>query len=378
MKGLGSARVEVANEVGMARLLDTFKVDITKACKRVRMGLGFPSPKYRSTQEIIGASMSAKTIQNIAVIGLGTIGHSVVQMFAVSGCYVRCFDPSSSVRDGLENRIRDNLNQMVDADLFIKGDIETALAKITVCDTEKEALVGAEFVSEAASEELGLKQTLFSRMEKSVDAETILASNTSTHPMTDIARLMQHPDRAIVTHPFNPPHIIPVVEVVPGEHTSEQTIEVATSLLRRVGKQPVRLNKELPGFLVNRIQMAMIREIWDLLDQEVATAEDIDLAVQGSLGFRLAGLGPLKVCDFAGVDLWAQVFSNLADEITSTNKLSKGVRALVERGDYGTKSGRGFFDYSAPGVLEAQVTARDRGFLEVLKLFHQRPIPTEN
>ena len=99
MKGLGSARVEVANEVGMARLLDTFKVDITKACKRVRMGLGFPSPKYRSTQEIIGASMSAKTIQNIAVIGLGTIGHSVVQMFAVSGCYVRCFDPSSSVRD---------------------------------------------------------------------------------------------------------------------------------------------------------------------------------------------------------------------------------------------------------------------------------------
>ncbi len=162
--------------------------------------------------------MSATTIQNIAVIGLGTIGHSVVQMFAVSGCYVRCFDPSSSVRDGLENRIRDNLNQMVNADLFIKGDIETALAKITVCDTEQEALVGAEFVSEAASEELGLKQTLFSRMEKSVDAETILASNTSTHPMTDIARLMQHPDRAIVTHPFNPPHITITALISAGCH----------------------------------------------------------------------------------------------------------------------------------------------------------------
>ena len=316
--------------------------------------------------------MSATAIQNIAVIGLGTIGHSVVQMFATADCRVRCFDPSPAVRDGIESRIRGNFSQMVDASLFIQEDIETVLGQITICDTEKEALVGAEFVSEAASEDLELKQALFSRMEESVDVETILASNTSTHPMTHIARLMKYPDRAIVTHPFNPPHIIPVVEVVPGEKTSEKTTELATSLLRRVGKQPVRLNKELPGFLVNRIQMAMVREVWDLLDQGVATAEDIDLAVQGSLGFRLAGVGPLRVCDFAGVDLWARVFSNLASEIASTHELSSGVRRLIEKGHCGTKSGRGFFDYSGPGVLEEQVTARDRGFLEVLKLFHQR------
>ena len=152
--------------------------------------------------------MSATAIQNISVIGLGTIGHSVVQMFATADCRVRCFDPSPAVREGIESRIRSNLSQMVDASLFIQEDIEKVLGQITICDTEKEALVGAEFVSEAASEDLELKQALFSRMEESVDVETILASNTSTHPMTHIARLMKHPDRAIVTHPFNPPHII--------------------------------------------------------------------------------------------------------------------------------------------------------------------------
>ena len=315
--------------------------------------------------------MGATDFTRVTVIGLGTIGHSVAQVFATAGCEVQCFDPEASVRDGLKHRVRANLMEMISAGLVAEENLAAILDRLRVCSTEADALTDTQFVSEAAVEDLELKQQLFARIEECVANDTILASNTSTHPMTRIAEGMRHPGRALVTHPFNPPHIIPVVEVVPGEKTTLETVDMTVALLKRIGKQPVRLNKELPGFLVNRIQMAMIREVWDLLDQGLASAEDIDLAVRGSLGFRLAAVGPLRVCDFAGIDLWARVFQNLSNQITDTTTLSARVRERVDNGHYGVKTGQGFFDYSEPGVLNQQIAARDSAFLEIFKRFHQ-------
>ena len=314
--------------------------------------------------------MNTTPIKNIAVIGLGTIGHSVAQFFATGGCTVKCFDPQREARETVTSRIHSNLEQMAAAGIVAPNQIDEIIGRLAICDSPAQALEEAEFVSEAAVEDLAVKQELFANLETMVAPETILASNTSSHPMSQISKRMQHRQRALVTHPFNPPHLLPVIEVVPTAETLETVVDSTMELLQRMGKQPVRLRKEVPGFLINRIQTAMVREVWDLLDQDVASAEDIDAAVRGSLGFRLAAIGPLEVCDFAGLDIWARVFGNLSEDIRSSTDLPAGIQKLVDSGQFGTKTGRGFFDYSEPGQLEDRTSKRDQSFLQILKLFH--------
>ena len=314
--------------------------------------------------------MNTTPIKNIAVIGLGTIGHSVAQFFATGGCTVKCFDPQREARETVTSRIHSNLEQMAAAGIVAPNQIDEIIGRLAICDSPAKALEEAEFVSEAAVEDLAVKQELFANLETMVTPETILASNTSSHPMSQISKRMQHRQRALVTHPFNPPHLLPVIEVVPTAETLESVVDSTMELLQRMGKQPVRLRKEVPGFLINRIQTAMVREVWDLLDQDVASAEDIDAAVRGSLGFRLAAIGPLEVCDFAGLDIWARVFGNLSEDIRSSTDLPAGIQKLVDSGQFGTKTGRGFFDYSEPGQLEDRTSKRDQSFLQILKLFH--------
>ena len=314
--------------------------------------------------------MNTTPIKNIAVIGLGTIGHSVAQFFATGGCTVKCFDPQREARETVTSRIHSNLEQMAAAGIVAPNQIDEIIGRLAICDSPAQALEEAEFVSEAAVEDLAVKQELFANLETMVTPETILASNTSSHPMSQISKRMQHRQRALVTHPFNPPHLLPGIEGVPTAETLESVVDSTMELLQRMGKQPVRLRKEVPGFLINRIQTAMVREVWDLLDQDVASAEDIDAAVRGSLGFRLAAIGPLEVCDFAGLDIWAQVFGNLSEDIRSSTDLPAGIQKLVDSGQFGTKTGRGFFDYSEPGQLEDRTSKRDQSFLQILKLFH--------
>ncbi len=314
--------------------------------------------------------MHRSQIQNVAVIGLGTIGHSVAQVYAAGGFNVKCFDPCEETRETTISRVRGNLEQMSTAEIIAIDKIDQIINHLTICDSLIQATKQADFVSEAVVEDLAVKQNLFAALEDIVTPETILASNTSSYPMSQIAKRMRHPQRALVTHPFNPPHLLPVIEVVPTKETSEGVIDSAMELLRQVGKQPVRLRKEIPGFLINRIQTAMIREVCDLLDQEVASAEDIDTAVRGSLGFRLAAIGPLEVCDFAGLDIWASVFGNLSGDICSSTDVPSSMKKLVDSGHYGTKSYCGFFDYSESGRLEERTSKRDQSFLKILKLFH--------
>ncbi|MCH9013540.1 MAG: hypothetical protein IIA68_10875 [Proteobacteria bacterium] len=149
---------------------------------------------------------------------------------------------------------------------------------------------------DAVPELLPLGKLAGRRIEEFVEPGTILVSNTSSYPMTDVSVRMSRPERALVTHWFNPPHIVPVVEVVPGEKTSDETTQTTYDFLDRIGKTPVRLNQEIPGFLVNRVQVAMFREVFDLLDRNIASPEQIDRAIRGSAGMRLAALGPLASC----------------------------------------------------------------------------------
>lgn len=308
-------------------------------------------------------------LQHVSVIGLGTMGHAIAQTWAVAGHSVTAYDSSSATRGNAPDRITANLKQMVDAQLLQKDTMVDVLNRITICDKQRDAVKNAEVVTEAIAEDLELKQELFVRLENQVNRNTIIASNTSSFPVTQIAKHMQHPERAIVTHWFNPPHIVPVVEVVPGQKTSVQTSEAIYHLLENAGKLPVLLNQEIPGFLVNRVQIAMFREIWDLLDKGVASAEQIDRAIQGSMGLRLAAMGPLSIVDFAGWDVTTRVYSNLIPDQKNDYSLPERIEDMVKEKHYGVKSGHGVFEYPAEH-RDRYLSERDQKYLQLVKLLY--------
>lgn len=308
--------------------------------------------------------------QTIAVIGLGTMGHGIAQAFAAAGHPVRCYDESPTARKSLHRRIESNLRQRIEAGMDTSESVRKTLGRISVFNSERDAVEPAGFVTEAIREDLDVKRECFARVEAVVSRETVLASNTSSFPMTDISRDLSHPGRAVVTHWFNPPHLVPLVEVVPGERTTGSTVRTAVNVLEYIGKVPVPLKKELPGFLVNRIQVAMQREVWDLLDKGVAEAEDIDRAVRASVGFRLAAIGPLTVRDFGGLDVSALVYRILVQDIRSDTELPRNIEKLVEAGHYGVKTGRGFHEYTPESIDQAR-NRRDRLFLALLRLLYE-------
>ncbi|MAE62967.1 MAG: 3-hydroxyacyl-CoA dehydrogenase [Phycisphaeraceae bacterium] len=306
-------------------------------------------------------------MNHVTVIGLGTMGHGIAQAFAACGCRVRTYDAETLVRESALDRIRTNLDAFQEAGLLDAPGAASILERIEIHDDEIDALKDAQFVTEAVVERLDVKQALFARIEGHVSDDCILTSNTSSFPMTQIGRDMRRPTRALNTHWFNPPHIVPLVEVVPGEHTEEPVVAATMDLLRRAGKTAIRLNREVPGFLVNRVQIAMLRELVDMIERGVASAEDIDEALRASIGFRMAAIGQLLVNDFAGLDVVLSVYRNLIQDMKSDREPHDLVKRLVADGDFGAKTGAGLFSYEDHSV-EDTMAVRDRRYLELLKL----------
>ena len=309
-------------------------------------------------------------IHKITVLGLGTMGHGIAQSFAAKGFQVSGFDELDSVRNTVKERIRANIHSAVTVGFGDKSSIDSILSNFRICESEAEALQDSDFVVEAVKEDLELKQQLFGRIEPLVSRNTIIASNTSSFPITQLSAHLNFPDRTIVTHWFNPPHIVPVVEVVPGEKTSLFTIDRTLDLLKKAGKSPIRLKKEIPGFLINRIQIAMLREILDLLNSGVADASEIDRAVKGSIGLRLAAIGPLEVIDFAGLETTGKVFQSLVGDIKSDQELPAILKEKIDLGHFGVKTGNGIYKYTDE-LINEKIARRDHCFLELLKLLYE-------
>jgi 3-hydroxybutyryl-CoA dehydrogenase len=312
-------------------------------------------------------SEDAKTV--VSVLGLGTMGHGIVQAFASRGIRVHGFDASPNARNDLLERVRNNLNQFVRFGIESADQVAPTLARITVHDSPEAACRPAMFVVEAIREDLAVKQALFEEIEAYVKDDTILASNSSSFPISQSGIRLRRPQRALVTHWFNPPHIVPTVEIVPSPLTSEAVTQTAIALHRTIGKLAIVIRRELAGFLVNRVQVAVMREVWDLLARGVASAEDIDTAIRGSMGFRLAALGPLQIHDFGGLDIQAAVYRNLCPQICSTTELPEVVGTAVAQGHFGFKTGQGFYSYPN-GEAERALADRDERYLALLKLLH--------
>ena len=197
-----------------------------------------------------------------------------------------------------------------------------------------------------------MKRALFAELESICREDTILASNTSTFMPSQLAEATKNPGRVLVTHYFNPPHVVPLVEVVGGRDTSPETIETVRDLLLSQGKKPVVLGTEALGFIANRLQAALLRECFALVENGVARPEDIDTVVTTSLGRRLGVAGPFEVFDAAGADVWHAIFEGLAHDIESSTEVPSGIARMVERGDFGLKTGRGVYEWSDESSAE--------------------------
>jgi 3-hydroxybutyryl-CoA dehydrogenase len=314
--------------------------------------------------------MKLEEIKNISVLGAGIMGHGIAQSFLMGGYPVSLYDIQESILETAKSHIEKNLGLFYESGLIGKKDIDLSLQRLSTTTDLKLAVEGSDFIVEAAPEDLGLKQRLFEQVESFCGGNTIIATNTSSLTLKGIGVRVKNRDRLVVTHWFNPPHIVPTVEVVKGEQTSDETMETAYQLLEKIKKMPVKINQELPGFLVNRIQLAMVREVFDLYEKGVASAADIDKAVKGSFGFRLASIGPLLTADLGGLELWLRVFENLVPQIQSSTDPPKALERLVSQGHFGIKTGKGFYDYAvdfSKAELDGAIQKRDQEFLNRLK-----------
>jgi 3-hydroxybutyryl-CoA dehydrogenase len=280
----------------------------------------------------------------IGVIGAGLMGHGIAQVFAFAGHEVSIHDSNAGHLDSAQSRIAANL-----ADL---GDDPSAAERVRPCPVLADAVAEAGLVVEAIVEDLPSKQRLFVEIEKYVQPRTILASNTSVIPITKIMEGLSDRSRALGTHWWNPPYLMPLVEVIGTQWTSQTAIETAIALHRAVGKMPVHVKKDVPGFVGNRLQHALWREAVALVEHGICDARTVDTVIKASFGRRLAVLGPLENADLVGTDLTLAIHRTVLPEIEHRPGPSPYLEALVASGKLGFKSGEGFRKWTAAEQAE--------------------------
>lgn len=309
-------------------------------------------------------------IKETSVIGAGIMGHSIAQAYALKNFRVRLYDNSARVIGTVKRSIDNDLSLMVEEGLIGSDKKQQALDNIIPVDKLDAAVAGSDFITEAIPENLELKCAFLKDLEHLIKDETIVASNTSTFPISKLAANMARPERLIITHFFNPAHLVPLVEIVKMEKTLPPVITETVNLMKTLGKKPVVLKKEVPGFIANRLQAALFRETLFLLQNDVADARDIDTAVTSGPGFRWSLTGPVAIADFGGLDTWCSVMQLLMPELDCSKSAPEILTKLVDRGDLGTKTGGGFYQYDdqSNSPVEEQIRHRDRNFIRQLKI----------
>ena len=277
-------------------------------------------------------------LNKVTIIGSGLMGHGIALKFAQFGFGVTVFDPNGSSLDTLFDRMRKSLSQMS----IPASKIKKIVSSIIKSSELLESVQSAELIIEAVPEKLELKQDIFKEIESLAPSKCIFASNTSVIPITNIVEKMHDKSRALGTHWWNPPHLIPLVEVIRTKWTDEKNILKTIEVLNKIEKTPVRVEKDVPGFIGNRLQHALWREAISLVENGVCDAKSVDMVIKSSFGRRLSVLGPLENADLVGTDLTLDVHENVLYDIESSNKPSKLLKNHVKSGKLGMKSGEGF------------------------------------
>ncbi len=277
-------------------------------------------------------------IQTLAVIGAGSMGSGIAALFASQGLPVVLVDPV----DGALERARAIIERQLQ--VYAPQDAPASLARISM-RAELAAAADCDLVIEAVPENLALKRKLFAELDGLCKPEAVFATNTSGLSINAIAEAVTRRDRFVGTHFFTPADVIPLVEVVCGDQTTDASVELVMAVLKAAGKRPVRVNQDIPGFIANRIQHALAREAISLLEKGVASAEDIDEVVKWSLGIRLALSGPLEQRDMNGIDVHHAIASYLYADLENRQTPSDLLTQKVESGAIGAKAGQGFYTW---------------------------------
>jgi 3-hydroxybutyryl-CoA dehydrogenase len=312
--------------------------------------------------------MKLSQIKRVAIIGAGIMGHGFAQIFAQKGYPVLLYDIDGAILEKALQRIDANLDTFIENGLLRKKEKKPVLNRITVITDLEAAVRNVDFVLEAVPEIMDLKKEIFKKLDRFAPPHAILASNTSGLSITEMGSVTDRPEKTIIVHGINPPTIIPVVEIVRGNKTTDETADLCYRLLLKLGKKPVRVLKEVPGFLFNRLQLALYREALYCLETGVATAEDIDRVVKAGYGFRLANLGPLETSDFGGLDTFYRLAQHLFPDLSDAKSAPPVLERFVKEGNLGVKTGKGFYSYP-PAVAKRKIRERDRRLIQQLKLF---------
>ena len=278
-------------------------------------------------------------MEKIAVVGAGMMGQGIAEFFASKGYSVNLYARRQEVLDQVLDKARANFK--------VFGVDEKAAENISLFNNLKDAVKDADIVIENAAENVEVKQNLFAEMASYTGPECILASNTSVIPITRIGEKVADGRRVLGTHWWNPPFLIPLVEVVQTERTEPAMIERCIGLLQRAGKVAVHVKRDVPGFVANRMQNALWREAVSIVQNEICDAETVDLCVKNSFGMRLPVLGPLENADLVGLDLTLAIHNNILSQIDASPQPSPLLNSLVKRGDLGMKTGLGFYSWTA-------------------------------
>jgi 3-hydroxybutyryl-CoA dehydrogenase len=293
-------------------------------------------------------------IKKIAVLGAGTMGHGIAETFAMFGYPVNLFETSEKMRKSVKNIIRAELEFAAENGLVEKSEVNGILDNINLYDDLKSAVEDVDYVIEATPEIIELKQNLFKEIDGYCKNETIFASNTSSLALNEMMKYVsvERKEKMMVCHWYNPAHLMPIAELSFFGNMKEETFKEVEKLYNNVGKQTVKVLKDIPGLVANRIQQGVAREVFSLIEMGVALPEDIDKALKFGPAFRYATTGQLEVADMGGLDIWCTVGDNLLSVMDNRKEANPILRQKVSEGKLGLKSGEGFFEYPAEKVSD--------------------------
>ena len=305
-----------------------------------------------------------REIKTVAIAGAGTMGASMAETFAKFGYDVISYDIFEAALERAEKLI--SINQETEREHgLVSAEESEALMKRIRYTTNVQDLEAADFVVEAVLEKLDIKHKFWEEASRIVGEDVVLCSNTSGLSISAIAEVVKNPERFAGMHWINPPHIIPLIEVIKGEKTTDEAAQTVYDLCLALDKKPV-IVKDAPGFALNRIQLAILRECFYIVDQGIASAEDVDKVMKYALGVRYACLGPLEVADHGGLDIFYNIASYLWEDLCDAKAPFGLLKESFENGNFGVKSGQGIYDYSGDKYKEA-IKYRDEMYTKVSK-----------
>jgi 3-hydroxybutyryl-CoA dehydrogenase len=304
--------------------------------------------------------------RNIAVVGSGYMGGGIAQVLALAGARVALADVSAEIARSNYDRLLKESDEFVAAGLFPADATDRLKENLWPAKDIEEAAAEAEFIEEAVPEVLEIKHGTLARISAAARPDAIIGSNTSTISIAELAGVVVNPERFLGVHFSNPAPFIPGVEVIPHAGTSEATIAAARAIVAETGKQTATV-KDVTGFVLNRLQYALFHEAAQVVEEGIATAEDVDTLVRTTFGFRLPFFGPFAIADMAGLDVYAFCYKSLQTGFPERFATPKILQDKVDAGQLGTKSGAGFLNVPAERTAEL-VAYRNKAYVAMQQL----------